>query len=118
MTYVHTCTKYSFIFVGASVNPDLNPPIREVHVGSPAVFTCISGQPLTVTSIEWFLNGELFEGNDTILIHPTKEFGRLEFVAVQMEDNRTTIRCRVHHSSGLVVNSTRDALLRVLGESY
>ena len=108
-------------FVGASVNPNLTPATLEVTIlNSTAAFTCTSGQVSDVTDIEWFLNGELFDGNDTILIHPPNEFssGRLEFVAVQLKNNRTTIRCRVHHLSGLVVNSTRDALLIVLGECF
>ena len=111
-----------YLFVGASysINPDLNPANLTVNVSSPAIFTCTSGQASDVSYIEWFLNGELFEGSDTIVIHPPKEFGygRLEFIEVQMENNRTTIQCRVHHLSGLVVNSTSDALLIVLGESH
>ena len=97
----------------------LNPSTTSVTVGTRTTFVCVPNvNDELVISFEWSVNGEpqgQFDGSQIeTFVSESLDLSWLAFVAPQMENNGSMVRCQIHFSSGLPVDSN-DGLLIVLG---
>lgn len=82
-----------------------------------ASFTCATsaGSNDLVDSVQWLVNGTIFEDLELDNVRNTIELGSLRFWMLTARYNNTRIKCRGTLLSGSVFTSTRASLLIIQG---